>query len=162
MVFFDDILIYSRTWGEHLQHLHTTFQTLKEHKLYAKLSKCAFGQIEIEYLGHIINEKGVSAEEGKVSTKLAWPQPKTLKALRGFLGLTGYYRRFVKDYGKMSKPLTDLLKKDSFIWTIKAAHAFQQLKGAMSTTTVLTLPDYTKTFTVECDASGRGVGAVLQ
>lgn len=161
LVFFDDILVYSQTWEDHLKHLDTTFQTLKEHQLYAKLSKCAFGKEEVEYLGHMISKEGVSADREKINSMRAWPRPQNLKALRGFLGLTGYYRRFVKDYGKINKPLTDLLKKDAFKWNEEAEAAFEQLKTAMATTPVLALPDYSKTFTVECDASGKGVGAVL-
>lgn len=90
-----------------------------------------------------------------------WPRPTTIKALKGFLGLTGYYRRFVKDYEKISKPITDLLKKDAFTWNTEADAAFTLLKTVMTTTPVLYLLDYSKTFIVECDASGRGVGAML-
>jgi hypothetical protein len=90
-----------------------------------------------------------------------WPHPKTLKSLRGFMGLTEYYRKFAKNYGKIAAPLTTLLKNNSFTWTPTTAQAFQTLKMAMCTTLVLALPDFTKTFMFECDASGKGIGVVI-
>lgn len=134
---------------------------LREQQLYAKASKCVFGQTEVEYLGHVINGKGVSVEGSKIANMQSSPRPKFMKSFRGFLGLTGYYRRFVKDYGRLGKALTDLLKKDAFVCSPKAKAVFNQLKTAMTTTLVLALPDYSKAFIVEYDASGKRVGAVL-
>ncbi|GMI86644.1 hypothetical protein HRI_002333700 [Hibiscus trionum] len=114
LVFFDDILVYSKSWDEHVRHLSVVLELLKTNQLYAKRSKCFFGQNQVEYLGHIISEKGVQTDPSKVDAMKDWPLPKNLKALRGFLGLTGYYRKFVKGYGALSKPLTLLLKKDNF------------------------------------------------
>lgn len=111
LVFFDDILIYSSTLTDHLMHLKEVLQILRVHKLYAKESKCSFGQQKVEYLGHIISEQGVSTDPSKVQAMAEWPIPQTVKQLRSFLGLTGYYRHFIRNYGAICKPLTTLLQK---------------------------------------------------
>lgn len=134
---------------------------MQQHQLYAKKSKCLFGHAQLEYLGHIISSTGVSTDPSKVAVMRDWPQPKTLKQLREFLELTGYYRRFVKDYGIISRPLTNLLKKGLFVWTPVATIAFERLKSPMTTTLVLAMPNYNQPFVVETDASGIGVEAVL-
>lgn len=161
LVFFDDILVYSNTWEQHMLHLEQTLQLLKTHPLYAKRSKCVFAQQEVEYLGHLVSDKGVSAEATKISARISWPVPTIVKALRGFLGLTGYYRKFVKDYGKISTPLNHLLKKDSFQWDAEATTAFHELRITMTRLLVLALPYYTKLFVIELDASGKGLEVVL-
>ena len=161
LVFFDDILIYSRNGEEHLKHVSEVLSILRKHKLYAKKEKCQFGQDQIQYLGHVISTEGVAVDPEKVCAMVEWPKPKTLKALRGFLGLTGYYRKFIQGYGKIAGPLTSMLKKDSFIWSLEAEKAFEQLKQTMTQAPVLALPDFTKPFIVECDASGTGIGGVL-
>ena len=120
LVFFDDILVYSRTWEEHLQHLAQVFEMLWKHQLFLKLSKCEIGATQVEYLGHILSAAGVSMDHRKLSSMLDWPVPTRVKDLRGFLGLTGYYRRFVKNYGVIAKPLTNLLKKGNFEWSDNA------------------------------------------
>jgi hypothetical protein len=112
-------------------------------------------------LGHIVGKAGVKVDLRNIEAMQYWPHPKTLKHLCGFLGLIGYYRNFVKNYGKIVAPLTPLLKKNSFTWTPAAAHAFQTLRMAMCTSLVLALPDFTKNFVLECDASGKGIGIVL-
>lgn len=109
LVFFDDILIYSTTLEEHQHHLTVVLNILKNHQLFAKKSKCSFGCQEIEYLGHLISKKGVRADPKKIESMLNWPFPSTLKSLRGFLSLTGYYRKFIKGYGFIAAPLTSLL-----------------------------------------------------
>ncbi|XP_026459648.1 uncharacterized protein LOC113360349 [Papaver somniferum] len=160
-VFFDDILVYSHSLDDHLLHLQTTLELLRSHQLKTNLSKCSFGQSEIEYLGYIITGSGVMADPAKISVMVEWPTPTNIKALRGFLGLTGYYRKFLKDYGTISRPLTDLLKKDAFKWSPEANSAFIKLKQAMSTTHVLDLPDFSKQFILEADACDLGTGVVL-
>jgi hypothetical protein len=109
LVFFDDILIYSTTLEEHQYHLTVVLNILKNHQLFAKKSKCSFGCQEIEYLGHLISKNRVRADPKKNESMLNWPFPSTLKSLRGFLGLTGYYRKFIKGYGSIAAPLTSLL-----------------------------------------------------
>jgi hypothetical protein len=161
LVFFDDILIYSKTWTDHLNHVDQVLRLLSQHQLFLKQSKCSFGASEVEYLGHLVGKDGVRVDPRKIEAMQDWPHPKTLKSLRGFLGLTGYYRKFIKNYGKIAAPLTTLLKKNSFTWTPVAAQAFQTLKTTMCTTPILALPDFTKTFVLECDASRKGIGAVL-
>lgn len=158
----DDILVYSSTLAEHHEHLSQVFSILQEHKFLIKRSKCVFAPQELEYLGHIISAKGVATKPTKVQTVINWPTPNTLKHLRGFLGLTGYYRRFIRHYGMISRPLTQLLKKGvQFQWTPAAKEAFQLLKHALTQAPVLAVLDFSKQFVLETDASDHGIGAVL-
>jgi len=161
LVFFDDILIYSGSWAEHLRHLRVVLAELRRHQLFVKRSKCAFGETSVSYLGHIISASGVAMDPAKVQAISDWPVPRSTRAVWGFLGLAGYYRKFVHNYGAVAAPLTALLKKEGFSWSDDAAAAFDALKSAVSSAPVLAMPDFAKPFTVECDASSRGFGAVL-
>jgi hypothetical protein len=152
LVFLDDILIYSPTLEMHIEHLQQVLQKLRDHRLYLKNSKCSFAQEKLEYLGHIISAAGVATDDTKTEAMVNWPVPTSVTELRAFLGLTGYYRRFVRNYGIIAKPLTQLLKKKMFQWSDVTQQAFLKLKQAMSTTPVLALPDFTQPFTVDTDA----------
>ncbi|XP_071728840.1 uncharacterized protein [Rutidosis leptorrhynchoides] len=152
----------SASLEEHIDHLGLVLEVMRQNTLYAKKSKCVFATTKVEHLGHVISAQGVSTDPTKIEVMAAWPIPKNLKQLRGFLGLTGYYRRFIKDYALISRPLTQLLKKDSFLWSEVATQAFQELKLHMQQAPVLALPNFNKTFVIETDASGLGIGAVLQ
>ncbi|XP_070665927.1 uncharacterized protein [Malus domestica] len=162
LVFFDDILVYSKTWEDHLSHMHQTLDILQNHQLAVKKSKCSFGQSQVEYLGHIVSRDGVAADPTKIQAIIDWPIPKNVKELRGFLGLSGYYRKFIPGYSKVCQPLYQLTKKDGFIWSPEATAAFQALKRTMTSPQLLALPNFSIPFTLECDASGNGIGAVLQ
>jgi hypothetical protein len=125
LVFFDDILVYSRDINSHITHLRLTLDILLQHQLFAKLSKCTFGCAEVEYLGHIITAQGVCPDPGKIRAMVDWPLPKNIKALRGFLGLTGYYRKFIKGYGTIAAPLTAMLRRNSFCWSEPSSQPFK-------------------------------------
>ncbi|XP_042016199.1 uncharacterized protein LOC121764209 [Salvia splendens] len=164
LVFFDDILVYNASWAAHLRHLRQVFEALNTHSLIVNSMKCLIGRTSVEYLGHIVSFEGVQMDPAKISAILRWPSPTSLKGVRGFLGLTGYYRRLIKDYGKIAAPLTELLKKSPisqarivWTWPTAAVTAFAFLKSALTTAPLLRMPDFTKEFVIECDASGRGL-----
>jgi hypothetical protein len=161
LVFMDDILIFSKSLEEHIEHLKLVFQVLRKHELFVKFKKCAFAQQQIDYLGHIISADGVATDPTKTSATLQWPIPQNFTELRQFLGLIGYYRKFVHHYGIIAKPLTQVLQHKTFVWTAAAQEAFDSLKQAMSSTPVLALPDFDQQFVIEIDACDRGVGEVL-
>jgi len=161
LVFLDDILIYSNTLEDHASHHEQVLATLRQHQLYLKSSKCTFAQDSLEYLGHIISSKGVAIEKNKITAMLHWPVPTIVTELGAFLGLTRYYRRFVKHYGLLTKPLTQLLQYKQFSWSKTAQKAFDEVKIAMTRTPVLGLPNFTQPFTIETDACNDGIGAVL-
>jgi len=161
IVFFDDILIYSTSFSGHLHHLEITFQVLLTNQFVLKLSKCFFAQTQVEYLGHVVSSRGVEPVASKVAAIVQWPVPQSTKALRSFLGLARFYRRFIKGYAMIADPLVKATTMEPFRWSSQAQIAFETLKQALSTAPVLTLPDFTLPFTIETDASGVGMGAIL-
>jgi hypothetical protein len=154
-------LIYSKTWADHLHHLRAVLTELRRYHLFVKHAKCSFGTPSVTYLSHIISEAGVAMDPAKVQAIVDWPAPRSARAVRGFLGLAGYYHKFVHNYGVVAAPLTALLKRDSFAWDEAASTAFAALKTAVTSAPVLGMPDFAKPFIVECDASSHGFGAVL-
>jgi hypothetical protein len=143
LVFFDDILIYNKTWADHLRHIRAILAELHHHAHFVKRSKCIFGSPSVAYLGHIISAQGVAMDPAKVQTIHDRPTLRSARTVRGFLGLTGYYCKFVQDYDKIAAPLTSLLKKEGFSWNDEAQTAFQALKVAVTSAPVLALPDFT-------------------
>jgi hypothetical protein len=128
VIFIDDILVYSKSEAEHEKHLKLVLQRLKEHKLYAKLSKCEFWIDEVPFLGHVISKGGIAVDPSKVKDVLEWETPHSVKEVRSFLGLAGYYRRFIGNFSKIAKPLTSLLEKGvDFFWTDECQRAFDEL-----------------------------------
>jgi hypothetical protein len=125
------------------------------------MEKCTFGQRTVEYLGHIIQGDGVATDPLKITAITKWPSPTNVTELRSFLGLTGYYRRFIKNYGIMCRPLFDALKKNQFTWSEHQEKAFMELKSCMTKSPVLAMPNFSEPFVLEADASGYGIGAVL-
>jgi hypothetical protein len=162
VVFIDDILVYSKNEAEHIKHLHTVLQRLRDHQLYAKLSKCELCLKEIKFLGHTISQDGISVDPEKVQEVMDWEPPTTVRQIRSFLGLVGYYRRFIPDFSRIAKPMNELLKKGvKYAWSQKCEDAFHTLRQHLTTAPVLAQPDNTKPFEVYCDASGTGLGCVL-
>lgn len=150
LVFFDDILIYSRSYEQHLDHLKQVFELLRAHEWKLKMSKCAFAQRQISYLGHIISGAGVATDPDKVTAVSSWPSPSNVRDLRGFLGLAGYYRKFVRNFGLIAKPLTELLRKNTiFHWTSVHEDSFQALKQTLVSAPVLALPNFSRPFCIE-------------
>jgi hypothetical protein len=147
VVFIDDILVYSKNEAEHAKHLHTVLQRLREHRLYVKLSKCDFWLKEIKFLGHTISERGIVVDPDKVQEVMNWKPPTIVRKIRSFLGLAGYYRRFIPDLSRIAKPMTELLKKGvKFEWGQKCEDAFHALRQHLTTTPVLAQPNSNKSF----------------
>ncbi|XP_071739972.1 uncharacterized mitochondrial protein AtMg00860-like [Rutidosis leptorrhynchoides] len=162
IVFIDDILIYSKNKEEHEQHLRLVLQLLEKEQLYAKFSKCGFWLDSVQFLGHVVNSEGIHVDPTKIEAIKNWEVPKNPSQIRQFLGLAGYYRRFIQNFSKIARPLTVLTHKDKkFEWSSAQESAFQMLKQKLTTTPVLSLPEGNEDFLVYCDASRQGLGCVL-
>jgi hypothetical protein len=164
VVYLDDILIYSRTPEEHLQHIRQILAALQQNQLHIKLSKCFFGRRSVDLLGHVVEAGTVRMDDKKEQAVQNWPTPKSLSEIRAFLGLAGYYRRFIHQFARIVVPLTELAcKKPEFAWNPRAEKAFNDLKQAMVKAPVLLIPDTgpETRYTLYTDASGFALGAVL-
>ena len=162
VVYFDDILIYSKSLEDHLDHLRAVFNALRAARLFGNLEKCTFCTDRVAFLGYVVTAQGIEVDPAKIEAIASWPQPKTVTQVRSFLGLAGFYRRFVKDFGSIAAPLNELTKKDvPFVWSDAQHDAFMLLKDRLTHAPLLQLPDFNKTFELECDASGIGLGGVL-
>jgi hypothetical protein len=162
VVFIDDILVYSKSEDENTKHMHIVLQRLCDHCLYAKFSRCDFWLREIKFLGHTISLDGIAVDPEKMQEVMDWKPPTIVRQIRSFLGLAGYYRRFIPNFSRIAKPMTELLKKGvRFYWSQKCEDAFRALRQHLTTAPVLAQPDNTKSFDVYCDASGTRLGCVL-
>ncbi|KAL0537248.1 hypothetical protein IC582_026223 [Cucumis melo] len=162
IVFIDDILIYSKTEAEHEEHLRMVLQTLRDNKLYAKFLKCEFWLKQVSFLGHVVSKAGVSVDPAKIEAVTGWTRPSTVSEVRSFLGLAGYYRRFVENFSRIATPLTQLTRKGAlFVWSKACEDSFQNLKQKLVTAPVLTVPDGSGSFVIYSDASKKGLGCVL-
>ena len=162
VIFLDDILVYSKGLREHVTHVRQTLAILRKHQLYAKVSKCSFFQHRVEYLGHIVSAEGLAPDPAKVQAVRAWKVPENVTDIRSFLGLAGYYRRFIPQFAQIAAPLTNLTRKNTpFTWSLREGEAFEQLKTALLNAPVLQLADPERQFIVTTDASDFAIGAVL-
>lgn len=162
VVYFDDILIYSKSLTEHLEHLHAILKVLRKEVLYANLKKCNFCTDKVVFLGFVVSANGLEVDQEKIKAIQEWPRPNNISQVRSFHGLASFYRRFVPNFSTLAAPLTGIIKKNSpFIWSDEQESAFVKIKDCLTNAPLLCLPNFNKIFEVECDASGIGIGAVL-
>ena len=162
VVYFDDILVYSKSLDEHIMHVRLVFETLRKEQLYANLAKCNFCTSKVVFLGFVVSSNGIEVDSEKVMAIESWPTPKNVGDVRSFHGLASFYRRFVKDFSSLAATLTEVIKKNvGFKWGDDQEKAFNVLKSKLTNAPLLVLPNFDKMFEIECDASGVGIGAVL-
>jgi len=162
VVFIDDILVYSANYAKHEGHLKIVMEKLRDERLFAKFKKCEFWLEEVSFLGHVLNKDGLVVDPVKVQARVDWKRPTSVREIRSFLGLAGYYRRFIAGFSSLSGPLTALTKKNApFVWCDKCEASFQELKHRLVTAPVLTLPMESVGYVVYTDASKKGLGCVL-
>nr|GEV62317.1 hypothetical protein [Tanacetum cinerariifolium] len=161
VVYFDDILVYSRTTDEHQSHLSQLFKVLDQERLYGNLEKCEFFSNQVSFLGYLASAQGIQVDEKKVQAIHDWPVPQSIQQVRSFHSLASFYRRFIKNFSTNVSPMTEVTRFKIFTWTPQAQRAFDEIKQQLSSTSVLALPCFQEVLEVECDASGVGIGAVL-
>jgi hypothetical protein len=162
LVYFDDNLIFSKAIEEHVDLILQVLDVLRKEKLYANIKKCTFCTDQVVFLGFVVSGEGIGVDESKVKAIKECPSPTNVSQVRSFHGLAGFYRRFVKDFSTIIAPLNELTNKYIvFKWSEPQENVFHELKKRLNEAPLLVLPDFTKTFEVECDASGTGIGGVL-
>ena len=162
VVYFDDILIYSKNLGDHLVNLKTVLHVLRKERLFASLKKCTFCTDRLVFLGFVVSAQGIQVDEEKVRAIQDWPSLTSVNKVRSFHGLASFYRRFVKDFSSIATPITEVIKKDvGFKWGEEQEKTFQLIKEKLTHAPLLALPNFAKTFEGGCNASGLGIGAVL-
>jgi hypothetical protein len=161
VVYFDDILIYCKPLDEHIEYLRAVFGALHEACLFANLEKCTFYTDRVAFLGYVVTPQGIEVDEAKIEAIKSWPIPATLTQLRSFPDLAGFYRRFMRDFSTIAAPLNDLMKCVPFYWGAAQEHSFNTLIDKLTHAPLLQLSDFGKTFELECDTSGIGIGGVL-
>jgi hypothetical protein len=162
VVYFDDILIYSKSMEDHLEHLSAVFDALCVARLFANMDKCIFCTQCVSFLGYVVTPQRIEVDSSKIAAIQEWPTPTTITQIRSFLGLAGFYHRFVRDFSSIAAPLHELTKRDvPFAWSDSQEVAFRTLKDKLTHAPLLQLPDFNKLFELECDASGIGLGVVL-
>ena len=162
IIFIDDILVYSRSWSKHEQHLRIVLQTLRDQQLYAKFSKCEFCLASIAFLGQVVSKEGIRVDPTKIEAIRDWDRPTSVTEVRSFVGLASYYRHFVEGFSTIAAPLTRLTRQDiPFVWSEECEMSFLKLKDLLTSASISTLPVEGEGFTIYCDASSVGVGCVL-
>jgi hypothetical protein len=162
VVYFDDILIYNKSMEDHLKHLSAVFDALRAARLFANMDKCIFCTQRVSFLGYVVTPQGIEVDSSKIAAIQEWPTLTTVTQIRSFLGLAGFYRRFVRDFSSIAVPLHELTKRDvQFAWSDSQEVAFRTLKDKLTHAPLLQLPDFNIVFELECDASGIGLGAIL-
>jgi len=162
VVYFDDILVYSTSVESHIHHLREVLIVFRKNQLFANVDKYTFCVDSVVFLGFIVNKNGVHVDPSKIQAIQEWPTPKNVGEVMSFHGLTSFYRRFVPNFSSLASPLNELVKKDvTFHWGEIQENAFQKIKFLLTNAPILALPDFTKPFELECDASKVGIGVVL-
>jgi hypothetical protein len=159
VVYFDDILIYNKSFDEHMNHLRAIFIALRDARLFGNLEKCIFCTDRVSFLGYVVTPKGFEVDETMIEAIESWPVPQSIKQVRSFLGLAGFYRRLIKDFSTIAAPLHELMKKSIvFHWGRAQEESFSTLKDKLTHAPLLQLPNFRKTFELEFDANGVGIG----